>query len=627
MNPRELEETAPSGQSGPAGPEAEATEGPSAAEGTGVSGPTDVTVVRGTPSAPTVGDVPGAESFGKYELLGEVARGGMGVVYRARQHGLDRLVALKMILGTGGGDGAQRFLQEARAAAALDHPNVVPMYDIGASGGRPYFTMALIEGPNLRGFVDAGGLPPLPTVVALFAQVVAGVAHAHRHGIVHRDLKPANVLVDRDGRPRVTDFGLAKRAAADTQLTVTGQVVGTPQYMAPEQARESKDVGPPADVYSLGAILYFLLAGRAPFQGESFTDLLVKVVSEEPQSPRAARPDVPDELEALCLRCLAKKPEDRFPDAHALLQAMAPITEQYLSPSTNLRPSAGSIGFPRPRSAASAPSAPSLPSATVPDVGELAPRAASAPSVTFANAPAAAPEPRANRKPVLIGLGALAVVLVAAIAVLATRGDKPAEVARHDPPPANPAPEVVAPGTPVSVDRSDKFAWPPPASHDFGLRAELDAPGKRDHEGKVTLPARVAMSLRVTAERDCRVSVWLLEPNGHVLKLFPNDDDTDDHFAAGQERVIPGNGAYTMDTSPTAGEGADRIRVIATTGEPPALPPGTKSDRYTFYGSEPERVELASAIRGVVLKKANSAAAAPAPGAVSERELQFRVSK
>jgi serine/threonine protein kinase len=650
MNPRELEETAPSAGARPAGRPAEATEAPSAAEGTGVSGPTDVTVVRGSPSAPSVGEVPGAESFGKYELLGEVARGGMGVVYRARQHGLDRLVALKMILGTGGGDGAQRFLQEARAAAALDHPNVVPIYDIGESGGRPYFTMALIEGPNLRGFVDAGGLPPIPTVVSLFAQVVAGVAHAHRHGIVHRDLKPANVLVDKDGRPRVTDFGLAKRAAADTQLTVTGQVVGTPQYMAPEQARESKDVGPPADVYSLGAILYFLLAGRAPFQGESFTDLLVKVVSEEPEPPRAARPDVPDDLEALCLRCLAKKPEDRFPDANALLEALAPVAEQYLTPSTNLRPTPGSVGFPRPRSAASAPpvpSAPSLASATVPDVGELAARPpASATSVGLAAAPAAGePERQVNRKPVVIGLGLVAVLLAAVVVVLAARDKKEPEVAQHAPPPANPAPS--APVRNVPVSDADQFAWPAPTADDFGLKVELDAPGKREADfgsgrfgtpvesdpsgkrkagGKLLIPAGAAMSLRVTAGRDCRFTVWLLEPNGEVLKLFPNDDDADDRLTAGQERVIPGNNAYKMEATPTEGEGADRIRVIATTGEPPAYPPGTKNSRYAFYGSGPEREQLASAVRGVVLKKAGAAAAA-SPGAVSERELQFRVSK
>ncbi len=630
MNPHQLEETAASAAARQHNRDAEPTEAPCDPEGTGESCPTDVTVVRGE-STPNVGEVSGAENFGKYELLGELARGGMGVVYRARQHGLDRLVALKMILGAGSGDGTQRFLQEARAAAALDHPNVVPIYDIGENNGRPYFTMALIEGPNLRGFVDADGLPSIPKVVSLFTQVVAGVAHAHRHGIVHRDLKPANVLVDKDGRPRVTDFGLAKRATADSQLTVTGQVVGTPQYMAPEQARESKDVGPPADVYSLGAILYFLLVGRAPFHGEGYGDLLLKVMSEPPVPPRSERPDVPEELESLCLRCLAKKPEDRFVDAHALLEALTPITEQYLTPSTNLHPSTGNIGFPRAHASASSPTTPdvrpmpSLQSASVPDVAVLSPRANSAASMSFAHTPAdAVTDGQTNRKPVLIGLGIAAVLLTAVAAVLATRGDKQPEIVQNNPVP-NPTPKVATPGIPAST--TEKYAWPAPTTNAFGLKVELDAPGKRDSNGKVTLPAGAHMSLRVSAAQDCRVSVWLLEPNGHVLKLFPNDDDTDDRFTAGQERVIPGNNAYVMEASPTVGEGMDRIRVIATTGEPLALPPGTKNARYTFYASEPEREHLASAIRGVVLKKTNSAVSAAASGAVSERELQFRVSK
>ena len=263
MKPHNLEETALTGSESATGSgQNDRTADSAAPDGERTASATDATVVRDPNSESTVDDLPGAprpgepQAFGKYELVGEIARGGMGVVYRARQHGLDRVVALKMILGKGADpEGARRFLQEARAAAAIDHPNVVPIYDIGEGDGKPYFTMAFVDGPNLRAFVETRGVPSVATTVSLFAQIVAGVAHAHRQGIIHRDLKPANVLIDRDGRPRVTDFGLAKRTEVDTQLTATGQVVGTPQYMAPEQARDSKDVGPPADVYALGAIL------------------------------------------------------------------------------------------------------------------------------------------------------------------------------------------------------------------------------------------------------------------------------------------------------------------------------------------------------------------------------------
>jgi hypothetical protein len=291
----------------------------------------------------------------------------------------------------------------------------------------------------------------------------------------------------------------------------------------------------------------------------------------------------------------------------------------------------------------------------VPDVGDLPPRAAAAPSATFAEPPDAGPGPESqvNRKPVVIGLGAVALVLAVVVAVLATRGGKPQETAQHDPPPVtpgpvNPAPAVAAPGAPVNAaNAADKFAWPAPTANDFGLKVELDAPGKREENfgsggfgtvvkfdpsgrkagGKVLIPAEAPITLRLTAENDCRVAVWLLEPNGEVLKLFPNDDDTDDHLAAGKERVIPGNNAYTLEATPTVGEGVDRLRVIATTGTPVAYPPGTKSSRYPFYASEPERERLVSMIRGVVLKKAGSTVSASAPAAVSERELQFRVSK
>jgi serine/threonine protein kinase len=235
--------------------------------------------------------------------------------------------------------------------------------------------------------------------------------------------------------------------------------------MAPEQARDSKDVGPPADVYALGAILYFLLTGRPPFVGESLTDLLLKVVSDRPVPLRKLRPDVPTELESLCLRCLAKAPADRFTDAEALAVALAPITDQYLAPSASFSPSPARVG-PRP----STPSTPGLPSA----IAKAAPTEA-----------ATAPKP--NRKPLLIGVAVTAVLLVGVIAFAATRGDKgdkKDEVAKQEPPPATTAPPQVTPApaqtptpnpAPTPGTNEDKLALPAVNHADFGLKVELVA--------------------------------------------------------------------------------------------------------------------------------------------------------
>ena len=616
MNPKIPPPDAPSGDetalSSPAAHDA--------GEATDASGPTDATIVRAAPSSPTVDEMASPNNFGRYELLGEVARGGMGVVYKARQHGLERLVALKMILGTGPKDeAAQRFLQEARAAAALDHPNVVPIYDIGENAGRPYFTMALIDGPNLRGYADAHGVLPIPVVVSLFAQVVAGVAHAHAAGIIHRDLKPANVLIDKDGRPRVTDFGLAKRASADSHLTVTGQVVGTPSYMAPEQARDSKDVGPPADVYALGAILYFLLTGRPPFVGDSFTDLLIKVVTDTPAPPRELRPDVPAELEALCLRCLSKAPAERFADAQVLADALVPITDQYVPSSSGFSPSLARIGLSR----ASLPS-----TGTAPDLS--APSAASGPALTNSITAAlpqlpspARPEPVRSRRPLAIGLAAVAVVLVGAIGFLATRGDKkPDGTAKQEPPPAvTPAPAPVTPAptpTPVAND-GDKFVWPAPAHADFGLKFELAVVGKTPGaDGVIPVAAGTPLLLHLTAEKDCRVAVWVIEPTGDFLQLLPNEHESDDRLKAGQKRVV-GTATSALIASVTAGD-YDRVFVRAVTGDAPTYPAGVKMNQYSVYTTPADRERLLSAVRGVVIKKAG----AGGPAAMSEAELRFR---
>jgi tRNA A-37 threonylcarbamoyl transferase component Bud32 len=267
------------------------------------------------PEAPATAD--DARELEEYELLEEIARGGMGVVYKARQRALNRVVALKMILAGSHASTSDvaRFKREAESAAHLDHPGIVPVHEIGERNGLPFIAMGFVDGPSLADRLARGPLLP-SEAVAIVSSVAAAVQYAHEHGVIHRDLKPANILLDRVGGPRVTDFGLAKRASVESGLTVTGQILGTPSYMPPEQAEGKSDlVGPAADIYALGAVLYAALVGRPPFQAASPMETLIQVVSREPVPPRHLNAAVDRDLETIVLKCLEKLPDRRYASA------------------------------------------------------------------------------------------------------------------------------------------------------------------------------------------------------------------------------------------------------------------------------------------------------------------------
>jgi hypothetical protein len=255
-----------------------------------------------------------------YEVLEELGRGGMGVVYKARQTGLDRIVAVKMVLagGQADADDLARFRGEAAAVARIRHPHIVQVHEVGEVGGRPYFSLEYAEGGSLAQALD--GTPRPGRDAARLAETLARAVHAaHRAGIVHRDLKPANVLLMGDGTPKITDFGLAKHLDGPAGPTRTGLIMGTPSYMAPEQAGgRSKEVGPATDVYALGSVLYELLTGRPPFKAATSLDTLLQVIEQEPAPPRLLNPAVERDLETVCLKCLEKDPRRRYATAEAL---------------------------------------------------------------------------------------------------------------------------------------------------------------------------------------------------------------------------------------------------------------------------------------------------------------------
>ena len=264
-----------------------------------------------------------------YEVEALLGRGGMGVVYKARHRRLNRPVALKMLLAGAyaGPTERARFQREAEAVASLRHANIVQVYDVGDHQGWPYFTMELLEGGSLAQALAARRSRPTRRPRSL-ATLAEAVQVAHRAGIVHRDLKPANILLTADGTPKVADFGLARHFDGEPALTLSGDRMGTPSYMAPEQViGKASTIGPAADIYALGALLYEMLTGRPPFRGETAAETERQVVAEEPVPPGRLNPKVPRDLETICLKCLHKDPQRRYADAGALTEDVRRFVE------------------------------------------------------------------------------------------------------------------------------------------------------------------------------------------------------------------------------------------------------------------------------------------------------------
>src|SRR5262245_4142473 len=282
-----------------------------------------------------------ASKLGRYAIQSELGRGAMGVVYKATDTALERPVAVKTVNMTLERDGAEkyeaRFYQEARAAGSLNHPNIVTVYDVGKEGNVAYMAMEFIEGQELRSLLADGRALPVSQAVSIAAQVAEGLAYAHQHGVVHRDIKPANIMVLADGPVKITDFGIARMRASTDELTQSGMMLGSPKYMSPEQVI-GKRADHRSDLFSLGVILYETLTGSAPFSGENVTALMYQIVNFAPPAPSAVNPAVPELLNFIVAKMLAKPLEERYQSAQELANDLRNCERQIASPAAITQP-------------------------------------------------------------------------------------------------------------------------------------------------------------------------------------------------------------------------------------------------------------------------------------------------
>ncbi len=549
-----------------------------------------------TPVPTTADSTPSkhGQPFGDYELLQELGKGGMGVVWKAYQQSLRRTVALKMIRTgqlTNPAD-VERFRREAQSLAQLDHPNIVPVYEYGEILGEHYIAMAFIEGPTLAVLVREKGLLPWDQAAELLAQVAEAIHHAHKQGIIHRDLKPENILIDVNGRPRVTDFGVAKRhllpggeanGEVEPELTMQGQPVGTAPYMSPEQALgQSNLIAPPTDVYGLGGILYFLLTGRPPFPTASNAyEILTRVLKEAPIPPRQLNPNVPIGLEKICLRCLTKDLTQRYQTADdvrtALLKWLREFPEETPVCGTLIRNS-----FPREPDRNSSPDEP------VP---------AAFPNREWSGP---VPDPKTSANPWsirwLVGLCAgLSVALVTLVVLLivlhkpgspgGTDGSTVGKYRKEK----SPGEDTKRPLEDVGKSPPDDVGRKPPDDVDRrppgwklnplmgrlkALQPREDFPVQvavpnhpRDGQGdswRLEFTEGEYLRFTITPQQTCWVRIWWVRPEGKAVQIFPNRFDRHNNkMEAGKTFSLPTDSKFRMIRS----QGEEMILVLASTRE------------------------------------------------------------
>ncbi len=511
---------------------------------------------------------------GNYDVLEEIARGGMGVVYKARQLGLERMVALKVVISHDhlSQTNLERFDREARAAAALDHPDIVPVFDHGNFNGYPYFAMALVEGPSLATLVKQQGILPQKQAVAIMIRIAEAIAHAHGKGILHRDLKPENVLLDANGRPRVTDFGLAKRVSDDHRLTVPGQILGTPSYMAPEQALGKDEQGPATDIWALGGILYFLLTGRAPFAGKTVTETLLLLMTEPPTPPSSVSKDVPPDLEAICLKCLQKEPHDRFASVQELVDALQAYSWTTWGDSRS---------------------------------GELS-------TLSKVSLPGKRNRSRFVMQGVAAGLvGVLIMGTVLAVRSLVVKPEKETgktEVAQ-------------ATGT-TGTTEPKRPAVPVDLQHDFDLQVKMNG-GVVAQDGKQMLTEGDRVTFEVTCARDAYVGIWSIQADGKIIQLFPNDLEPSGFVKAGERRSVPGKPGYSIKATPASV--SELVHVAAST-KPWSPLEGQRIGPFVVHDTRlGDRMAARGQLRGLYIDVNTQEERQAMGAAVAEAKIEYMV--